>query len=80
MVTSGIWRPVTLRFYDVATIADYHVKQLSLTDQVAKLSNELEINSISEKEKSAEVLISYSLQGGKEVNSKGERDVKTGFK
>ena len=42
MVTSGIWRPVTLRFYDVATIADYHVKQLSLTDQVAKLSNELE--------------------------------------
>lgn len=51
MVTSGIWRPVTLRFYDVATIADFHVKQLSLTDQVAKLSNELEINSISEKEK-----------------------------
>lgn len=70
MVTSGIWRPVTLRFYDVATIADYHVKQLSLTDQVAKLSNELEINSISEKEKSAEVLISYSLQGGKEVTVK----------
>lgn len=67
MVTSGIWRPVTLRFYDVATIADFHVKQLSLTDQVAKLSNELEINSISEKEKPAEVLISYSLEGGEEV-------------
>lgn len=79
MVTSGIWRPVTLRFYDVATIADYHVKQLSLTDQVAKLSNELEINSISEKEKSAEVLISYSLQGGKEVTVKKNVTLKPGL-
>ena len=79
MVTSGIWRPVTLRFYDVATIADYHVKQLSLTDQVAKLSNELEINSISEKEKSAEVLISYSLQGGKEVTVKENVTLKPGL-
>lgn len=37
MVTSGIWRPVSLRFYDVATIDDYQVKQLSLTDEAAQL-------------------------------------------
>ena len=79
MVTSGIWRPVTLRFYDVATIADFHVKQLSLTDQVAKLSNELEINSISEKEKPAEVLISYSLEGGEEVMVKENVTLKPGL-
>ena len=79
MVTSGIWRPVTLRFYDVATIADFHVKQLSLTDQVAKLSNELEINSISEKEKPAEVLISYSLEGGEEVQIKENVTLKPGL-
>ena len=79
MVTSGIWRPVTLRFYDVATIADFHVKQLSLTDQVAKLSNELEINSISEKEKPAEVLISYSLEGGEEVMVKENITLKPGL-
>ena len=46
MVTSGIWRPVTIRFYDAASISDYHVKQLALTDQLANLSNELEINNI----------------------------------
>jgi beta-mannosidase len=39
MVTSGIWRPVTIRFYDAASISDYHVKQLALTDQLANLSN-----------------------------------------
>lgn len=66
MVTSGIWRPVTLRFYDVAAIDDYHVKQLSLTDRVARLSNELEVNSVSDKEQTAEVVISYSLEGGEE--------------
>lgn len=46
MVTSGIWRPLTIRFYDAASISDYHVKQLALTDQLANLSNELEINNI----------------------------------
>lgn len=55
------------------------MKQLSLTDQVAKLSNELEINSISEKEKPAEVLISYSLEGGEEVMVKENVTLKPGF-
>lgn len=64
MVTSGIWRPVTLKFYDIATIDDYHVKQLSLTDEKALLSNELEINNVSGKEEMAEVLASYSLKDG----------------
>lgn len=64
MVTSGIWRPVTLKFYDIATIDDYHVKQLSLTNEKALLSNELEINNVSGKEEMAEVLASYSLKDG----------------
>ena len=55
------------------------MKQLSLTDQVAKLSNELEINSISEKEKPAEVLISYSLEGGEEVQIKENVTLKPGL-
>ena len=29
LVTSGIWRPVTLTFYDVARIDDYYVRQAS---------------------------------------------------
>lgn len=61
MVTSGIWRPVTLRFYDVATISDYHVEQLSLTNEVAKLSNELVINHIIPHDTPAKVKINVSL-------------------
>lgn len=64
MVTSGIWRPVTLRFYDVAAIGDYHVKQLSLTDRQAEISNELEINSISSGKEEAEIIVSCSLKDG----------------
>lgn len=63
MVTSGVWRPVTVRFYDVATIADYYVQQLSLTDEKARLSNELQINSILPHPTEAELNISISLEG-----------------
>ncbi len=66
MVTSGVWRPVTIRFYDAASISDYHVKQLSLTDQVAKLSNELEINNILPHPLQAEIKIKTSLEGEQE--------------
>lgn len=79
MVTSGIWRPVTLRFYDVATIDDFHVKQLSLTDESAQISNELEVNSISDKEENAEIVLSYSLDGGKETTIKQKVTLTSGM-
>ena len=63
MVTSGVWRPVTLRFYDVATISDYHVRQVSLTDETARLSNELIVNQILSQEVPAEVRVRVSLDG-----------------
>ena len=66
MVTSGIWRPVTIRFYDAASISDYHVKQLALTDQLANLSNELEINNILPRPLQAEVRINTSFEGNTE--------------
>ena len=66
MVTSGIWRPVTIRFYDAASISDYHVKQLALTDQLANLSNELEINNILSRALQAEVRINTSFEGSAE--------------
>lgn len=67
MVTSGVWRPVSLRFYDVATIGDYHVKQLALTESKAQLSNELQINSILTQQTNAELRVTVSLEG-KEVS------------
>ena len=66
MVTSGIWRPVTIRFYDAASISDYHVKQLALTDQLANLSNELEINNILPRPLQTEVRINTSFEGSAE--------------
>lgn len=63
MVTSGIWRPIVLRFYDVATIDDYYVNQLSLTDKKANLSNELQINSILPDKTAAELKVKVSLEG-----------------
>ena len=69
MVTSGIWRPVTIRYYDAASISDYHVKQLALTDQLANLSNELEINNILPRPLQAEVRINTSFEGSAEKAS-----------
>ena len=66
MVTSGIWRPLTIRFYDAASISDYHIKQLALTDQLANLSNELEINNILPRPLQAEVRINTSFEGSAE--------------
>jgi beta-mannosidase len=36
-VTSGIWRPVVLKAWDVATIEDFSVQQKSLDEHMAKL-------------------------------------------
>lgn len=63
MATSGIWRPVCISFYDVACIADYNVKQVSLTDSLAVMSNELEINCVSPDDAGAEVVVMASLNG-----------------
>lgn len=60
MVTSGIWRPVTLELYDVASITDYHIEQHSLTDKTATIVNHLEVNCISGKPVPVTVEISYS--------------------
>lgn len=76
MVTSGIWRPVSLRFYDVATIDDFHVKQLSLSDQQARLSGELEVNSLANED--AEVVLSYSLPNAHPVSIRQNVTLKPG--
>ena len=49
MVTSGIWRPITLQFYNVARIDDFFVKQTHLSDEKAQLSNELPKSSVKER-------------------------------
>ena len=49
MVTSGIWRPISLYFYNVATISDYYIRQTQLTDNIAHIYNELTIENANKK-------------------------------
>ncbi len=65
MVSSGIWRPIALNFYNQATIDDLHVKQTKLTDQEAILSNVIEVNSLSDA--TVEAIVTVTLQG-KEIS------------
>lgn len=72
MVTCGIWRPVTLQFYDCARVDDFHTRQLSLTDSLAVLSNRLEVRALSERD--AEIRVTCALSG-REV-SRASRNVR----
>ncbi len=63
MVTSGIWRPVSLRMFNTATIDDVHHQQLSLTDEKASVVNTLQINNVSGEFKQTELVVRYLLDG-----------------
>lgn len=70
LVTSGIWRPVTLNFYDVAHIEDYLVEQVSVAADLAKVNNVLEIKSVAKEARQAELVLTYSYQGDKIVTER----------
>lgn len=70
MVTSGVWRPATLTFYDGARIEDYYVRQSSVTKDLAKIENHLTVNSLSAQK--AEVSVTYSYKDGEKITEKKE--------
>ncbi|HBG80353.1 MAG TPA: beta-mannosidase, partial [Porphyromonadaceae bacterium] len=59
----GIWKPVSLVFYDKVRIDDFFVKQTSVTAQSAKIENIVEVFSIAEKPVSAIVTVEYAAAG-----------------
>lgn len=61
LATSGIWRPVTLTFYDAARIEDLYVEQLAVNKAVAKLNHHLEISRPEPTVESAEVTLTYTF-------------------
>ena len=61
LATSGIWRPVTLTFYDAARIEDLYVEQLAVNNTVAKLNHHLEISRPEPTAESAEVTLTYTF-------------------
>ncbi len=50
LVTSGIWRPVKLIAYNQARIENLHIIQNNLSDKIARLTADVEINSDSDNE------------------------------
>ncbi len=63
IVQMGIWKPVSLTFYNTARIDDFYVKQISVTEQSAKIENEVEVFSVSYEPVTATVQIEYSIKG-----------------
>lgn len=60
LATSGIWRPVKLTFCNGAVIDDFFVRQQEVTEQVAKVDNQLEINNVTTTPKEAQVKVVYA--------------------
>lgn len=62
LVTSGLWRPVTLTFFDNAFIDDMYVRQESVTEKVAKLDNIFTINSLADDNAVVKLECSYKSE------------------
>lgn len=60
-VTSGIWRPVSLRSWDGARIEDLHIRQKALSKERAELAFEVELHA--DRDAEAEVLIRNETEG-----------------
>lgn len=78
LATSGIWRPVTLTFYDIARIDDYYVRQASVSKKLAKVENRLTVNSVAIVPQKAEVSITYSYKDGEKVTEQKEVTLQPG--
>lgn len=64
MVTSGVWRPVSLYFQDVVSVEDYYVRQLTVSKELAKLAVELELKNLTPEFRKVLVTVSWALPGG----------------
>lgn len=67
LATSGIWRPVSLTFYDAARIDDYYVRQLSVSEAEARIDNQLEVTNVAAVSRPAQLQIQYAC--GEEVKT-----------
>lgn len=67
LATSGIWRPVTLVLYDAASIEDYYVHQETVSKELAKVNNVLEVKSVATVPQQAEVILTYAYKNEAKV-------------
>ncbi len=62
IVQIGIWKPVSITFYDKVRIDDFHIKQTSVTTQTAKIENQIEVFSVANEPINAAVIVEYGLK------------------
>jgi beta-mannosidase len=72
-VTLGIWKPVTLESWNDAVIRDFHIAQNEVTEDLANLLANLEIES--DRQISAKVTISYTQANAKSAAKPISRNV-----
>lgn len=70
IVQMGIWKPVSMLFYNEARIADYYVKQQSVTDKQATIENQIMVSSVSDKPLKAILAVEYSIGGKRSTQKK----------
>ncbi len=80
LVTSGIWRPAFLRVWNNLKVNDFYVEQFSLTDDLAKLGAQVEVQS-TKNQKAVIVIENDNLVLAKQTVSlkKGKNDVVVSF-
>ena len=69
LVQMGIWKPISLTFYNDARIDDFYVKQNKITKEKAEIENQIEIYSL--KDTPATISVGYALKS-KELQSSGK--------
>lgn len=79
IVQMGIWKPVSLSFFNTARIEDYYVKQKRVTNVKADIENVIEVYSLIET--TAKITVDYSLHnpssGRTEKNKTGASGLPT---
>ncbi len=63
LVTCGIWRPVTLTFYDVVRVTDYAVRQVSLDQEEAQVENRVVLEGVSAVPQPVEITVTSTYRG-----------------
>lgn len=61
IVQTGIWKPVSLTFYNTARIDDFYVKQKQIAKEKAEIENVVEIVSIGKESVEATLSVDYRL-------------------
>lgn len=67
LVQMGLWRPVSLTFYNTARIDDLYVKQTEISKDVAKIDNHVEIYSVAKHPIKSKVTVAYALKDEQET-------------